>query len=139
MKQQCQLLYIDLCKRGDSNQELDFFYYTVWKVSKYAEFSGPYFPVFGLNTEIYSVNLRVQSEYRKIRTRKSSVFGHFPLSVREHQKKIFQFIYSICSLTSEFPNLKYISICKYTWIFLYVHAYSCAEIKGWQISFLFGY
>ena len=27
--------------------------------------SGPYFPVFGLNTEIYSVNLRFQSKYRK--------------------------------------------------------------------------
>ena len=28
---------------------------TVWKVSKYRMFSGPYFPVFGLNTEIYFV------------------------------------------------------------------------------------
>ena len=27
--------------------------------------------------KIYSVNLRIQSEYRKIRTRKNSVFGHF--------------------------------------------------------------
>ena len=26
-----------------------------WKVSKYGDFSGPYFLVFGLNTEIYSV------------------------------------------------------------------------------------
>ena len=29
---------------------------TAWKVSKYGVFSGPYFPVFGLNTEIYGVN-----------------------------------------------------------------------------------
>ena len=29
---------------------------TVRKVSKYGVFSGPYFPVFGLNTEIYGVN-----------------------------------------------------------------------------------
>ena len=36
-------------------------------------FSGPYFPVFGLN-----------SEYRKIRTRKNSVFGHFPRSESFH-------------------------------------------------------
>ena len=43
---------MDLCKRGDSNQELDFIYYTAWKVSKYGVFSGPYFPVFGLNAEI---------------------------------------------------------------------------------------
>ena len=49
----------------------------MWKVSKYGFFSGLYFPVFGLNTEIYRVNLRIQSKYRKIRTRKNSAFGHF--------------------------------------------------------------
>ena len=47
------------------------------KMSKYGVISGPYFPVFGLNTEIYSITLRNQSEYRKIRTRSNSVFGHF--------------------------------------------------------------
>ena len=31
--------------------------------------SGPYFPAFGLNTERYSVSLRIQSECGKIRTR----------------------------------------------------------------------
>ena len=51
-----------------------------WKVSKYGVIFGPYFPVFALNTEIYSVNLRIQSEYRKIRTRNNSVFGHFSRS-----------------------------------------------------------
>ena len=35
------------------------------------DFSGPYFPAFGLNTEIYTVNFRIQSECRKTRTRKS--------------------------------------------------------------------
>ena len=54
--------------------------YTALKLSKYGVISGPYFPVFGLNTEIYSVNLRIQSEYRKIRTRNNSVFGQFPCS-----------------------------------------------------------
>ena len=43
-------------------------------------FFCPYFPVFGLNTDIYSVNLRIQSKCGKIRTRKSSVFGHFSRS-----------------------------------------------------------
>ena len=43
-------------------------------------FSGPYFPIFELNTGIYSSNLRIQSEYGKIRTRKNSVFGHFSQS-----------------------------------------------------------
>ena len=31
-------------------------------------------------TEIYSINLCIQSEYKKIRTRKNSVFGHFSRS-----------------------------------------------------------
>ena len=43
-------------------------------------FCGPYFPVFGLNTEIYCVNLCIQLEVWKIWTRKNSVFGHFPYS-----------------------------------------------------------
>ena len=35
--------------------------------------SGPYFPAFRLNTErYYSVSLRIQSEWEKIRTRKTS-------------------------------------------------------------------
>ena len=44
--------------------------FTVWNMSKYGVFSGPYFPAFGLNTERYFVSLRIQSECRKIRTRK---------------------------------------------------------------------
>ena len=40
---------------------------TSWKVSKYGVFSGPYFPVFTC----------IRTEYRNIRTRKKSVFGHF--------------------------------------------------------------
>ena len=44
--------------------------YTAWEVSKYGAISTPYFPVFGLNTETYAVNLRIQSKYRKIRNQK---------------------------------------------------------------------
>ena len=44
-------------------------------------FSGPYFPLSELNMEIYGVNLLIQSEYRKIRTRKNFVFGQFSRSV----------------------------------------------------------
>ena len=33
-------------------------------------YSGPHFPAFGLNTEIYSVSLRIQSKCGKIRTTK---------------------------------------------------------------------
>ena len=35
-------------------------------------FSGPYFPVFGLNTERYSESLHIQSEHRNMRTRITS-------------------------------------------------------------------
>ena len=56
---------------------------TKWKVSKYGVFSGPYFPSFGLNTVIYSAHLRIQSKYRKIRTRKDSPFGRFSSSGTE--------------------------------------------------------
>ena len=34
-------------------------------------FSSPYFAAFGQNTEIYSLNLRIQSKCGKIRTRKT--------------------------------------------------------------------
>ena len=53
---------------------------TALNVSKYVTFSGPYFPVFGLNTERYGVSVRIQSECGKKRTRKTSVFGHFSRS-----------------------------------------------------------
>ena len=52
--------------------------------NKCGVFSGPYFPVFGLNIEIYGVNLRIQSEYRKIRIRKNFVFGHFSRSANDY-------------------------------------------------------
>ena len=61
-------------------------------MSKYGDFSGPYFPVFGLNTKIYGVNLLIQSEYRKIRTRKNSVFGHFSRSGNISKKNFCQFV-----------------------------------------------
>ena len=47
---------------------------------KYDVIFGPYFPVLGLNTEIYSINLQIQSKHSKIQTRNNSVFGHFSRS-----------------------------------------------------------
>ena len=44
-------------------------------------FSGPYFPAFGLNTEIYSVTLRIQSKCGKIMDQKNSEYGHLLRSV----------------------------------------------------------
>ena len=60
---------------------------TAWKLSKYGVISGPNFPAFELNTEIYGVNLRTLSKYRKIRTRKNSVFGHFLRSEKLNLKR----------------------------------------------------
>ena len=40
--------------------------FTVWKVSKYRAFSSPYFPVFGLNTEIYGV-IQENTDQKKLR------------------------------------------------------------------------
>ena len=54
-------------------------------MSKHVVISGQYFPVFGLNPEIYGVNIRIQLEYGKIRTRNNYVFGHFSRS----EKKVF--------------------------------------------------
>ena len=47
------------------------------KIVQIWSFSRQYFPTFGRHTEIYRVNLRIQSKCGKIRTRKSSVFGPF--------------------------------------------------------------
>ena len=40
-------------------------------MSKYGDLSTLYFLVYGLNAERYGVSVRLQSEYRKIRTRKT--------------------------------------------------------------------
>ena len=60
-------------------------------MSKYGEFSRPYFLLCGLNTEIYELNARIQSAYGKIRTIKNSVFGHFSRSawqVRKNEESV---------------------------------------------------
>ena len=55
-------------------------------------YSGPYFPAFQLNAEIHYVNLHIQSEGGKIRTRKTPNTDTFHpvLVIAEHSKhKIF--------------------------------------------------
>ena len=66
------------------------------KVSKYGVFSGLYFPVFGLNTERYSISLHIQSQCAKIRTRKNSVFGHFWRNVYFEFYLMFKLRLSFC-------------------------------------------
>ena len=50
-------------------------------MSRSGGFSGPYFPVFGVNTEIYRVTTRINSEYSKIRTRKTPKLDFFRLVI----------------------------------------------------------
>ena len=52
-------------------------------MSKCGVFFGRYFSSFGLDTEIYTVNICIESECGKIRTRKNSVFGQFSRSVKD--------------------------------------------------------
>ena len=75
---------------------------TAWKVSKYGVFSGPYFPVFSLNKEIYSVNLRIQSEYRKYGPEKNSVFVQFSRSVYLRMDLVWTILYNLF-VTHFFP------------------------------------
>ena len=49
--------------------------YLCVKIVRIQSFSGSHFPAFGVNTEFYSVNLRIQSECRKMRTKKNSKYG----------------------------------------------------------------
>ena len=73
---------------------------TAWEVSKSEVISGLYFPVFGLNTETYSANLRIQSEYRKLRAINDSVFGHFSRSDGFSPTHIFPYFGKIYAMIS---------------------------------------
>ena len=60
--------------------------------------------------EIYGVNLRIQSEYRKTRTRKNSVLGNFSRSVFERKidkndQKVSKYYDHDCS-TNDYINDK---------------------------------
>lgn len=50
--------------------------YTLLKSVQFAVFHSPYFPLFELITDIYIVDIRIQSGYGKTQTRKRSKFGH---------------------------------------------------------------
>ena len=49
-------IYGQLLHKKQKNQKT----LTTWKVSKYGVFSRPYFAAFGLNTDRYSVSLRIE-------------------------------------------------------------------------------
>ena len=73
----CSFLVIETCLASDNYSRFrKNLFQTIWKLimiidckistalklSKYGAFHGPYFPAFSLNTEIYEVNLRIQSK-----------------------------------------------------------------------------
>ena len=64
---------------------------TMWKVLKYGVFSGPYFPAFGSNMEIYRINLRIQSECEKKTCQKIlhiwTLFTQCTLHLRKNSKQ----------------------------------------------------
>ena len=92
---------------------------TAWKVPKYGVISGLHFPALRLNMEIYSVNLHIQSEYRKIQTRKYSVFGHFSHS--EYLNKLIIFVWLFVFLFTGYnQNLRWKSNFTLFCIFNYV-------------------
>ena len=79
----------------------------------YLEFSGPHFPAFGLNMERYSVSLRIQSEFGKIRTSKTpnmdtfhEVYVKVLLSWRRHEN-----FGSFCAFSKEWK-----ANWKFSWI-----------------------
>ena len=63
--------------RFDNLNYLHSYFHESWLISNFhcvksvriRSYSGPHFPAFGLNMERYSVSLRIQSEYGKMRTR----------------------------------------------------------------------
>ena len=110
---------------------------TAWKVSKYRVFSGPYFPVFRLNTEIYSVNLRIQSECRRIRIRKDSVFGHISrgdLVLTLSCKKIFSRIITSVSLKLSFDVA---NRAKAIPLYLFKNDYQYVSLIFWIMELIF--
>ena len=110
---------------------------TAWKVSKDRVFSGPSCPVFRLNTEIYSVNLRIQSECRKIRIRKDSVFGHISrgdLVLTLSCRKIFSRIITSVSLKLSFDVA---NRAKAIPLYLFKNDYQYVSLIFWIMELIF--
>ena len=72
--------YMIICKSEQSPLFFSFPTHCYVTVSEYDVFSTPYFPVFGLNTVICRANFRSLSKYRKLRSRKKSIFRIFSCS-----------------------------------------------------------
>ena len=58
------------------------------KLSELGVFSGLYFPVFGLNTEIFRINIHIQAKYGNIETWKMSRSDTFHAVTIKHYSSI---------------------------------------------------
>ena len=96
-----------------------------WNVPEFTVFSGPYFPAFGLSTEIYFVNIRIQSKCGNIRTRENSESRHFSHIVLLRLKK--KVIHN--SLSRHQENNSFLQKLKGVHIFLILFL-----LKLWVIS-----
>ena len=121
-------------------------------LSKYGVISGPYFRVFGLNTEIFEVNLRIESEYRKIRTRNNSVLRHFSRSVigllplynynhthihiylQDLVLRHIHFYLDVVTLMTKSPKNPFVSWIVYRKSFLYLYYENLFQIHGIAVS-----
>ena len=70
------------------------------KIVPIPSFSGRYFPAFGLNTQVYRVNICIQSECGKIRTRKTQNTDTFNAASETSENLDF------VSLLSKLINIK---------------------------------
>ena len=93
---------------------------------------------FGLSIEIYSVNLRIQSEYRKTRTRNNSVFRHFSRSEISDEVKIMRRVFNfpnkkidVASWFPSFPKFKGVQLknIKYQGFF----SHYCNSLKQFEV------
>ena len=108
---------------------------SVRKVSEYGVFSGPLFSAFVLNEEIYFVNLRIQFEYRKIQTRKNSVFGHFPSSTSDNNDDTISSYHQTNNDTKTPLNINK----RHTFLWILKSSFSHIQIKLFQPFLAFDY
>ena len=88
---------------------INYFYnHCVKSVQIWSYFWFVFFLVFGLNTEIYKVNLRIQSKYKKIRFSRSANFSRHKLYEKITAQKI------------KFPIKDFFSKCDWIRSFLWI-------------------
>ena len=89
--------------------------FTPWEVSKYDVFSGPYFPVFGLN-------LRIHSEYRKIRTEKTPYLDTFTQCLSNYYQKQLPEVFCEKRFLKIFANFTVKHLC---WCLFLMKVFFC--------------